>query len=220
MSYIQTGRNLVFVCISLGDLLGSGSPVFRIAISWNSHYLCLHILKVIVMELNSELKNIAEQTRRIITSLLDEHPMKRGSIFVIGCSSSEVAGGVIGKNSSEEIGKTIFQTANEILSERGVFLACQCCEHLNRSLVIEEACAEKYGYEAVSVVPWLHGGGSFATAAYHSFITCGGGAYQGLRWIGYRRHVDRYALEGCGCSGPSQAQPDRCGACGGGLLQT
>lgn len=169
MSYIQTGRNLVFVCISLGDLLGSGSPIFRIAISWNSHYLCLHILKVIVMELNSELKNIAEQTRRIITSLLDEHPMKRGSIFVIGCSSSEVAGGVIGKNSSEEIGKTIFQTANEILSERGVFLACQCCEHLNRSLVIEEACAEKYGYEAVSVVPWLHGGGSFATAAYHSF---------------------------------------------------
>lgn len=122
-----------------------------------------------LMDSNEVLRNIAEQTRQIITSLLDEHPMKRGSVFVIGCSSSEVAGGVIGKDSSEEIGKTIFQTANQILSERGIFLACQCCEHLNRSLVIEEVCAEKYGYEPVSVVPWLHGGGSFATAAYHSF---------------------------------------------------
>ena len=95
--------------------------------------------------------------------------MKRGSILVIGCSSSEVAGGRIGKDSSEEIGQVIFQTAKRITDEMGVFLACQCCEHLNRALVVENACAEKYGYEPVCVVPWLHGGGSFATAAYHHF---------------------------------------------------
>lgn len=95
--------------------------------------------------------------------------MKRNSILVIGCSSSEVAGGRIGKDSSEEIGQVIFQTAKRITDEMGVFLACQCCEHLNRALVVENACAEKYGYEPVCVVPWLHGGGSFATAAYHHF---------------------------------------------------
>ncbi|MBO7635660.1 MAG: TIGR01440 family protein [Paludibacteraceae bacterium] len=116
-----------------------------------------------------DLDLIAKQTEKIIRSLLTEHPMKRDSILVIGCSSSEVSGGRIGKNSSEEIGQVIFQTAKKITDEMGVFLACQCCEHLNRALVIETACAEKYGYEPVCVVPWLHGGGSFATAAYHHF---------------------------------------------------
>lgn len=116
-----------------------------------------------------DLDLIAKQTEQIIRSLLTEHPMKRGSILVIGCSSSEVAGGRIGKDSSEEIGQIIFQTAKRITDEMGVFLACQCCEHLNRALVVENACAEKYGYEPVCVVPWLHGGGSFATAAYHHF---------------------------------------------------
>ena len=121
------------------------------------------------MDSSEELRGITEQTRQIILSLLDEHPIKKGSIFVIGCSSSEVAGGTIGKNSSEEIGKAIFEVAHTLLSERGIYLACQCCEHLNRSLVIEEECADKYGYEPVCVVPWLHGGGSFATAAYYGF---------------------------------------------------
>lgn len=116
-----------------------------------------------------DLEEISQQTGLIINTLLNDHPIKEGSIFVIGCSSSEVAGGVIGKNSSEEIGAVIFDTAKRILDEKGLFLACQCCEHLNRALVIEEACAEKYGYEPVCVVPWLHGGGSFATAAYHHF---------------------------------------------------
>ncbi len=116
-----------------------------------------------------DLDLIAKQTEQIIRSLLTEHPMKRGSILVVGCSSSEVAGGRIGKDSSEEIGQIIFQTAKRITDEMGVFLACQCCEHLNRALVVENACAEKYGYEPVCVVPWLHGGGSFATAAYHHF---------------------------------------------------
>lgn len=116
-----------------------------------------------------ELIEIKNQIKKLINEILDAHPQKEGSIFVIGCSSSEIAGGTMGKNSSEEIGKTVFETAKEILDSKKIFLACQCCEHLNRALVIEEKCAEKYGYEEVSVVPWLHGGGSFATAAYYGF---------------------------------------------------
>ena len=116
-----------------------------------------------------DLQTIENQTEKIITDLLETHPQPKGTIFVIGCSSSEVAGGTIGKNSSEEIGRTIFNTANQLLTEHGVYLACQCCEHLNRALVVEAECAERYGYEPVSVIPWLHGGGSFATAAYHNF---------------------------------------------------
>jgi len=112
------------------------------------------------------LTEIANQLTSVINSLLDEHPQKPGSVFVIGCSSSEIAGGKMGKDSSEEIGKIVFETASKLISERGLYLACQCCEHLNRALVVEEECADKYGYEVVSVVPWLHGGGSFATAAY------------------------------------------------------
>lgn len=116
-----------------------------------------------------ELQEIKNQFSQILTTFLEEHHQKDGSIFVIGCSSSEIKGGKIGKNSSEEIGKVIFETANKILSSKKIFLACQCCEHLNRTLVVEQECAEKYNYEAVSVVPWLHGGGSFATAAYKGF---------------------------------------------------
>ena len=113
------------------------------------------------------IENISQQLSAVMNDLLDNHPINKGSIFVVGCSSSEVAGGKIGKNSSAEIGQAIFETAYKICKDRGLYLACQCCEHLNRCLVIESECAEKYGYDPVSVVPWLHGGGSLATAAYH-----------------------------------------------------
>lgn len=128
---------------------------------------CLFLWSIKTKKMN--LAEIAQQTEQIITSLLADHPMREGSVFVIGCSSSEVNGGLIGKNSSEEIGQTIFATARKVVEAHGLFLACQCCEHLNRALVVEDACAQRYGYEPVSVVPWLHGGGSFATAAYYGF---------------------------------------------------
>lgn len=112
---------------------------------------------------------ISSQTEKIIAELLASHPQKKGSFFVIGCSTSEVASGSIGKDSSAEIGKAIFTAAERILTEKGIFLACQCCEHLNRALVVERECAEKYGLDEVSVVPWIHGGDSFATAAYYAF---------------------------------------------------
>ena len=105
--------------------------------------------------------DIKKQLTEILNTFLKEHPQKKGSIFVIGCSSSEVCGG---KKKSRRCRDEIHG-----LSKHGLFLACQCCEHLNRALVIEEECAQQFGYEPVCVVPWLHGGGSFATAAYRGF---------------------------------------------------
>ena len=120
-------------------------------------------------ESDKQLKEIQDNAVKAISELLKIRPLKKGSVFVIGCSTSEVTGGSIGKNSSEETGKTIFETVNRVLSSKGIFLACQCCEHLNRALVVERECAEKFGLEEVCVVPWIHGGGSFATAAYYGF---------------------------------------------------
>ena len=116
---------------------------------------------------DDKLKEIFAETQNAVQELLAAHPVRKGELFVIGCSSSEIAGGILGKNSSEEIGKTVYEAASEICTKNGLFLAAQCCEHLNRALVIEEKVAEKFGYEEVSVVPWLKGGGSFATAAYY-----------------------------------------------------
>ena len=110
------------------------------------------------------LSEVSAQLEKIITGLLDSHPQKKGSVFVIGCSTSEVTGGSIGKNSSEETGKTIFETANRILSSKGIFLACQCCEHLNRAIITERAAVP--GAEIVNVVPQPKAGGSLATQVY------------------------------------------------------
>ncbi len=115
------------------------------------------------------IENIQTQVRAVIAELLDAHPLKKGAVLVIGCSSSEVGGGFLGHDSNEELGRAVFAAAHAECRTRGVFLAAQCCEHLNRALVVEEACADAYNLEPVCVVPWLKGGGSFATAAYHGF---------------------------------------------------
>lgn len=114
-------------------------------------------------------KQIEAEVQAVISEFLEVHPVKKGEIFVIGCSSSEVLGETIGNFSNEDVGKIIFNTAYKILKKHNIFLACQCCEHLNRALVIEDECRAKFNYEEVSVVPWLKGGGSFATAAYNGF---------------------------------------------------
>ncbi len=109
------------------------------------------------------------QTKEVLLQLLEEAHLKAGNILVVGCSSSEVGSFSIGSNSSEEIGKAIFETLNEELSQRGIYLATQCCEHLNRALIMEAEAADKYGYEPVNVMPKLKAGGSFSTAAFEGF---------------------------------------------------
>ncbi len=113
-----------------------------------------------------EIEEIKGQVEKIMRVFLDAHPLEKGSIFVTGCSSSEICGGAIGKNSSEEVGRAVFEAVYAVLEEKGVRPAFQCCEHLNRALVVEDECALAFGLEKVSAVPWLHGGGSLASAAY------------------------------------------------------
>ena len=105
-------------------------------------------------------EEITKQAQQATEELIQVAHLKAGDIFVVGCSTSEVAGHKIGS----------FAGVYPVLFEKGIYLAAQCCEHLNRSLVIERAAAEKYGYEEVNVVPQPKAGGSFATTAYEQFL--------------------------------------------------
>jgi uncharacterized protein (TIGR01440 family) len=121
------------------------------------------------MEEKMDFEMIKKQAADAAAELLGAANLRAGDIFVVGCSSSEIIGGKIGKESSLEAAQAAFSGIYPQLSEKGIYLAAQCCEHLNRALIIERACAEKYGYEIVSVVPQPKAGGSFATTAYAGF---------------------------------------------------
>ena len=104
-----------------------------------------------------------------VNELLEASGLKSGDVFVIGCSSSEIVGELIGHGSSMDAAQALFDAVHPILKKKGIYLAAQCCEHLNRALIVERACAEKYGWDPVCVVPQPKAGGSFATAAWQSF---------------------------------------------------
>ena len=115
------------------------------------------------------MEQIKSEACSAVKELLEVSGLKEGQILLIGCSSSEIVGGNIGHASSPEAAEAVFSAIYPLLEEKGIFLAAQCCEHLNRALIIERACAEQYGLEEVSVVPQPKAGGSFATAAWKHF---------------------------------------------------
>lgn len=117
-------------------------------------------------ETMEQLEEMKHSVRQVLTELLEAAKMRPGQILVVGCSSSEIASHRIGSYSSAEIGQAVYEAIQEELRPRRIYLAAQCCEHLNRALILEEEAAEKYGLEMVNVVPQLKAGGSFATAAY------------------------------------------------------
>ena len=110
--------------------------------------------------------NISLDTKNAITELVEKAKLKKGDLVVVGCSSSEILGECIGKGSSPETGIEVATTVLSVLNDKGIYLAAQCCEHLNRALVIEREAAEKYMLEEVCVRPMPKAGGSFATAVY------------------------------------------------------
>ena len=114
-------------------------------------------------------EDITSQARTVVTELLDQANMKPGALFVVGCSSSEMVGKRIGKGSSMDAAQAAFRGIYPVLQERGIYLAVQCCEHLNRALIMERAVAERKGYEIVNVMPQPHAGGSFAVTAWNAF---------------------------------------------------
>ena len=95
--------------------------------------------------------------------------LRRGQIVVIGCSTSEVVGHQVGSWSTPEVADAIFRGLSSVFSPMGVYLAAQCCEHLNRAIILEREAAEKYGWEEVCVVPRPHAGGSWATTCWKNF---------------------------------------------------
>lgn len=97
------------------------------------------------------------------------YELRRGDIIVIGCSTSRVMGYHMGQHSTEDVAKAIMDTVLPLVRERGLFLACQCCEHLNRALVVERECMEKYDLVEVSVKPQLHAGGAWSVQAMQRF---------------------------------------------------
>ena len=113
-----------------------------------------------------ELKDIESQVKQVFRELLEAARLKPGQLLVVGCSSSEIDSFKIGSHSSAEIGMAVYTALYQELKPKGIYLAAQCCEHLNRALILEKEAAERYGYDMVNVVPALKAGGSFATAAY------------------------------------------------------
>lgn len=110
-----------------------------------------------------------EQVRKVTAELLSAARLQKGELLVVGCSSSEIIGSKIGTDSQPEVADAIFGGMYEVVKENGVFLAAQCCEHLNRALVVEGEYAKAHGLEIVNAVPQPKAGGSFATAAYKGF---------------------------------------------------
>jgi uncharacterized protein (TIGR01440 family) len=112
-------------------------------------------------------EEIRQQAAAAVTELLGIARLKKGDIFVIGCSSSEIKGEHIGKGSDIDAAKAVYDGVYPILKEKGVYLAAQCCEHLNRAIIVERA-ALLPGTEICNVVPQLHAGGSFAMTVYQN----------------------------------------------------
>lgn len=111
-----------------------------------------------------------EQVRKEVQAAAEQicaaGKLRKGQILVVGCSTSEVSGHKVGSHSSPELGEALVQGLREVLDPRGIYLAAQCCEHLNRAIVVERA-AVPFA-EPCNVVPQPKAGGSFATAAYRS----------------------------------------------------
>ena len=110
---------------------------------------------------------VKEQAALAATQLIEAAKLNKGSIVVVGCSTSEVVGSKIGTDSQPDVAKELFDGIYEVLSQQGIYLAAQCCEHLNRAIIVEAEAVN--GLDIVNVVPQPKAGGSFATAAYAAF---------------------------------------------------
>ena len=112
------------------------------------------------------LDEIKSQTEACVRELLAAAGLEAGDILVAGCSTSEIKGDRLGTASDEAVGGAVFSVVYAELRERGIWLAAQCCEHLNRALVVERGAAARYNLRRVSVVPTPKAGGAWASAAY------------------------------------------------------
>jgi uncharacterized protein (TIGR01440 family) len=138
----------------------------------NAKILTFFSANVKIREINNVARykmTIKEQCSIAVTELCEKAGLKKGDIVVVGCSTSEVVGSKIGTNSNYDTAEELFSGIYEPLKEKGIFLAVQCCEHLNRAIVTEREALPNA--EIVNVVPQKKAGGSLATVAYHTFTS-------------------------------------------------
>lgn len=112
------------------------------------------------------IEEIKKQLEDAACELLSKADLKKGSVVVVGCSSSEITGFSMGTNSVPELGEIVYKTLEGVFAPRGIFIAAQCCEHLNRAVIVEREAAGNN--EIVCAVPKPKAGGSFATAAWEN----------------------------------------------------
>ena len=116
-----------------------------------------------------KLEELVQELEESIEELIRKGNAKAGSVLVIGCSTSEILGNRIGTGGSLKAAKAFFAAVHKVTKKHKIMLAAQCCEHLNRALILEREAAEKYGWEEVCVVPRPHAGGSWATTCWKNF---------------------------------------------------
>jgi uncharacterized protein (TIGR01440 family) len=145
-----------------------------------------------------ELDQLKEQLRTLLSDFQEQASLSEGAVFVVGCSTSEVIGERIGTAGTMEVAEAIFNQLKDYAEQHQIRLAFQCCEHLNRALVVERETAFKHNLEIVSVTPVRSAGGALATYAYHNmndpvvveFIKADGGIDIGDTFIGmHLKHV-------------------------------
>ena len=113
------------------------------------------------------LEQVRNEAKAAALEICQVAKLRKGQILVVGCSTSEVTGHKVGSYSSPELGQAIYDGIQEALQPQGIYLAAQCCEHLNRAIIVEAEAVP--GADICNVVPQPKAGGSFATAAYHGF---------------------------------------------------
>ncbi len=119
--------------------------------------------------MSGDLAVLENQTTSILTEVLEMAKLSPGQILVVGCSTSEVLGAAIGSAGSASVAEVIFHSLQQVCNQLGIHLAVQCCEHLNRALVIEEEVACRYQLEQVMVVPVPKAGGALGAQAMKDF---------------------------------------------------
>lgn len=115
-----------------------------------------------------DLNNLKDQAKKTLKELISKAKLNSGDIVIIGCSTSEVIGKEIGTCSNIDVAQILFDGFIDIINENGLFLAAQCCEHLNRAIVVEKDVAEKLNLEIVNVVPAIKAGGAFSTVCWNN----------------------------------------------------
>ena len=114
------------------------------------------------------LEQVRKEAHAAAQQICEAAKLRQGQILVVGCSTSEVTGHKVGSYSSPELGQAIYEGMQEVLIPRGIYLAAQCCEHLNRAIIIEREAAEKYGYDFTKLSLKKNKAGSIYAVSYRS----------------------------------------------------